>query len=127
MHRQPAGATQFLDRPVRPRPLRDQLVPGRAVETFDLAQAEPKRQASNFVRPERSRRALARLLCKTPFDCALRASLRTSGSWFKRAIPFAVIDVDAKDLDAMLAGIADDLGGRVESHRLRVQQRRREG
>jgi hypothetical protein len=33
-----------------------------------------------------------------------------------------VVDVDRGGLDAVLARIADDLGGRIEAHRLGVEQ-----
>src|SRR5438045_1222871 len=40
----------------------------------------------------------------------------------QRAIPFAEIDVDRAHRDAVLPGVADDLGRRVEPHRLTVQE-----
>src|SRR3546814_16557763 len=39
------------------------------------------------------------------------------------AVPVAGIHVGRADLDAVLAGVADKLGRRVEAHRLAVQQR----
>ena len=42
------------------------------------------------------------------------------------AIPIAMIDVDRPCLDAMIAGVAHDLGRRVKAHRLAVEQRRGE-
>ena len=44
----------------------------------------------------------------------------------QRAVPAARIDVHRADLDAVLAGIAHDLRGGVEAHRLGVEQRRAE-
>ena len=41
----------------------------------------------------------------------------------KRAIPPAGIDAHRPHLDAMLARVADDLGGGVEAHRLGIEQR----
>src|SRR5688572_28267388 len=45
---------------------------------------------------------------------------------FQRAIPLAFVHVDRPDVDAVLLGVAHDLGRRVESHRLAVQQCARE-
>src|SRR3546814_10075355 len=39
--------------------------------------------------------------------------------FLQRAIPMAVVDRDRAHFDAMLARIADDLRGRIKSHRLR--------
>ncbi len=47
-------------------------------------------------------------------------------SGLQRIIPAGVIDVDRAYFDAVLAGVAHDLGGCIEAHRLAVQQRRRE-
>ena len=44
----------------------------------------------------------------------------------QRAVPAGGVDADRPDLDAMVAGIADDLRRRIETHRLRVEQRRAE-
>ena len=44
----------------------------------------------------------------------------------QRAIPAAGIDADRPHLDAMLARVADELGGGVEAHRLGVEQGRAE-
>src|SRR5271166_6844214 len=44
----------------------------------------------------------------------------------ERGVPLRVIDVDWAHLDAMLGEVAHDLGRRVESHRLRVEQGGRE-
>ena len=44
----------------------------------------------------------------------------------QRAIPAAGVDADRADLDAMLARVADELGGGVEAHRLGVEQGRAE-
>src|SRR5260221_14579262 len=44
-------------------------------------------------------------------------------SRLQRAIPFAVIDVDCAQCDAVLARVADDLRRGVEAHRLAVEQR----
>ena len=46
---------------------------------------------------------------------------------FQRAVPIGEVDVGGARLDAVLARIAHDLRRRVKAHRLRVQQRRREG
>ena len=37
-----------------------------------------------------------------------------------------MVDVDRAHVDAVLLGVAHDLGGRIETHRLAVEQRRRE-
>jgi hypothetical protein len=44
----------------------------------------------------------------------------------ERAVPAAVVDVDGADFDAVLACVADDLRGRIEAHRLGVEQGRAE-
>src|SRR5438552_6094858 len=44
----------------------------------------------------------------------------------ERCIPIRVIDVDRAHLDAVLAHIAYDLGRSVETHGLRIEERRRE-
>ena len=44
----------------------------------------------------------------------------------QRAVPAAVVDADRPDLDPMVAGVAHDLRGRVEAHRLGVEQGRAE-
>ena len=41
----------------------------------------------------------------------------------QRAVPARGVDADGAHLDAMRLGVAHDLRGRVEAHRLRVQQR----
>src|SRR5436190_14280373 len=41
---------------------------------------------------------------------------------FDSAVPFAEIDVDRAHRDAVFPGVADDLGWRVEPHRLAVQE-----
>ena len=38
---------------------------------------------------------------------------------FERAVPARSVDADRPDLDTVVAGVADDLGRRVETHRLR--------
>ena len=45
---------------------------------------------------------------------------------FNRAVPAAAVDADRAHFDLMVAGVADDLGGRVETHRLGVEQGRAE-
>jgi hypothetical protein len=40
----------------------------------------------------------------------------------QHTIPFARIDANRPHLDAMLARVADDLGGGIEAHRLGVEQ-----
>src|SRR5690606_8887827 len=44
----------------------------------------------------------------------------------ERAIPVRMIDVGRQYLDSVLGGVADDLRGGIESHRLRIEQRGRE-
>ena len=39
------------------------------------------------------------------------------------AIPAALVHAHRPHVHAMLAGVTDDLGGRVETHRLGVEQR----
>jgi len=39
------------------------------------------------------------------------------------AVPTRAIDIDRADFDAMFAGIAYDLGRRIEAHRLCIKQR----
>src|SRR6266542_3040635 len=41
---------------------------------------------------------------------------------FKRAVPVAVVDVGWSNLDSVVDGVADDLGGGVETHGLAVEQ-----
>ena len=50
-----------------------------------------------------------------------------AGRLFQRAIPVAGGDIDGANFDAMLAGRADQLGRRIKTHRLTVEQRGREG
>ena len=45
---------------------------------------------------------------------------------FQRAIPVAGVHVDRAHLDAVLAGVAHQLGRRIKTHRLAVEQRRGE-
>ena len=49
------------------------------------------------------------------------------GSALERAVPAGGVDVDVAHRDAMVARVAEDLRGRVEAHRLAVEERRREG
>ena len=63
-------------------------------------------------------------------DCNLRLTLalprcsRSSTSpLLQRAIPAAVIHIHRPHLDAVLAGVAHQLGRGVEAHRLAVDQR----
>src|SRR3546814_7803891 len=43
---------------------------------------------------------------------------------FDAIVPITRVDVDRTDLDAaLLARVADDLGGGVETHRLRIEER----
>ncbi len=44
----------------------------------------------------------------------------------KRAVPARAVDADRPDLHTVVAGVADDLGDRVEPHRLAVDQGRAE-
>src|SRR5262249_47168834 len=46
-------------------------------------------------------------------------------SGLERCVPVARVDVDAAQLDALLAGVAHDLRRRVEAHGLAVEERRR--
>jgi len=48
---------------------------------------------------------------------------RVEGGFLQRAIPIGKIDVGDPDLDAVVAGVADELGGLVKTHRLRIQDR----
>ena len=41
---------------------------------------------------------------------------------FHRIVPIRAVDAERAHLDPVFAGVADDLGRRVEAHRLRVQQ-----
>jgi hypothetical protein len=45
---------------------------------------------------------------------------------FERAIPFARVDLRRPDLDAVAARVLHELRGRIEAHRLTVEQRRAE-
>ena len=52
-----------------------------------------------------------------------RSSARGRGCSLQRRIPIRKIDVHLAHLDAVLARVADELGGGVEAHRLGVQER----
>ena len=57
-------------------------------------------------------------LAQAEAECAVR---------FERVVPGAGGDVGGSRGDAVGAGVADDLGGGVEAHGLRIQQRAGEG
>src|SRR5215469_295187 len=52
--------------------------------------------------------------------CPLRGARGTSQ--LQRAVPIAVVDVRRADLDAVLDGVAHDLGRGVEAHGLAVEK-----
>ena len=74
----------------------DELLDFLFLQAVDLAQAEAQRRAA------------------------------VGAARFQRAVPVGEVDVGGAHLDAVLARIAHDLRRRIEAHRLRVQQRRRE-
>ena len=109
--RQAGAQPQIADRGVGRRDGHDQL---RVVlaQSLDLAQAEPQRMrradvVRHFAMEVVQVRGRARAL-------------------LQRRVPLRVIDVDRPHLDAVLAHVAHDLRRRIEAHRLRVEQRRRE-
>src|SRR5690606_34521887 len=54
---------------------------------------------------------------------ARRDAAGVEGGRLQRAVPVRMIDVDRPDLDAMVAGVADELRRGIEAHRLRIEDR----
>ena len=77
-----------------------------AVRASAICAAHSSRNPSTWRKPSRSAR--------------LPSSARS-----RQIVPIAGIDVDLAHLDPMLARVADELGGGVEAHRLRIEQARR--
>src|SRR5690606_1736653 len=56
-----------------------------------------------------------------------QSRLAIAASRFERTVPIGVIDIHGKHFDAVLAGIPHELGRRIETHGLRIQQRGAKG
>ena len=83
-------------------------------EAVDLAKAEAQRVRRQNVSAHRRH------------DADADAPSAAQDSRLQRAIPVGTIDIDRPHLDAMLLRVAHELRRGVETHRLAVEQRRRE-
>ena len=107
-------------RPVRSQRSRTESKPGRGQLSIFLPMSsekppiwrKPRRTCVVRMSPQHS----ACRGCRSPFA-------RATG--FQRAVPVRAVHVDGSHLDAMLLRVAHELRGRVKTHRLAVEQRRR--
>ena len=115
-------SSAFGGRPVRSQRSRTESKP-RAADAFDCL-APVLGKAVDLAKTETNgvRRSECRRSCDEWRGCNGPAAVPA----LQRAIPVRMVHVDRPHLDAMLLRVAHELRGRVKTHRLAVEQRRRE-